>query len=157
MSKSQLSHRQLRIIEKLSHNFGELWLQNEMFLILDHYPISEKQKELVYLKIQARIGKDPRQSLIDYIIEDGKLFCFMKIDGKKEKVFASWYNKKIKVLKKLKDFRTSTNNKKLYCREVIDFRFKKGILNTTRTFMQEFEWRNGTSLYRKPLMPYVRY
>ena len=158
MSKSQLSRRQLRIKEKLASNFGNLWLDNEKFLILDHDPIREKQKELVHLEIQARIGKDTRKLLIEWIIEGGKLFCFVEKDGEQEKVFASWCNKKIRILKKLKTFRISTNNKTLYGREIIDFRFKKGILITARTMTQEFEYvqqGGGRPLHNKPLKPYI--
>lgn len=158
MSKLQQSRRQLRIKEKLASNFGNLWFKDEKLLILDHNPIGDKQKELVYLEIQTRTGKDARKSLIEWIIKDGKLFCFVEIDGVQEKVFVSWFNKKIRVLKKLKTFRTSTNNKTLYGREVIDFRFKKGILITTRTFTQEFEYvqqGGGRPLHNKPLKPYI--
>lgn len=158
MNKINLSRRQLQIREKLAYNFGTLWFENEKFLILDSAPINDKQTQQIRLEIQARIGKDTGQYLIDWIIEDGKLFCFMNIDGVLEKVFASWFNKKIRVLKKLKQFRQSTNNKTLYCREVIDFQFKKGVLIGTRKFTQEFQYvRQGeTRFYHTPLMPAIR-
>lgn len=160
MSKVQLSRRQLQIKEKLAGNFGDLWFRNEKFLILDHNPMSDKQTEQMHLDIQARIGKDTRRFLIDWIIEDGKLFCFININGVLEKVFASWFNKKIRVLKKLKIFRKSTNNKTLYCREVIDLRFKKGVLIGTRTFTQQFEYvrtSRGRPLLSRPLKPYIMF
>lgn len=158
MSKVQLSRRQLQIKEKLIGNFGDLWVNNEKFFILDHDPMSDKQIEQIYLDIQARTGKDTRRFSVDWIIEDGKLFCFTNIDGAPEKVFVSWFNKKIRVLKKLKQFRKSTNNKTLYCREVIDLRFKKGVLIGTRTFTQEFEYvRIGKiRFYHTPFMPGIR-
>lgn len=159
MSKVQLSRRQLLIKEKLTYNFGELWVNNEKFFIIDNAPINDEQTQQIRLDIQAHTGKDISGFLIDWIIEDGKLFCFINIDGAPEKVFASWFNKKIRVLKKLKQFRKSTNNKTLYCREVIDLRFKKGVLIGTRTFTQEFEYvqiGGGRPLHNTPLMPAIR-
>lgn len=159
MSKVKLS-RGRRNNAKLHCNFGDLWINNERFLILDHEPISEKQRKQIHSEIQSRIGKDIHQSLIDWIIEDGKLFSFMDIDGVQEKVFVSWFNRKIRVLKKLKHYRKSTNNKTLYCREVIDLRFKKGLLIGTRTFTQEFEYEKSryerSRCIGRPLTPLMR-
>lgn len=156
MNKINLSRRQLRIKEKLSSNFGDLWFKNEKFIIVDCDPISDKQKDQVYLEIQTRVGKDTRQSLIDWSIEDGKLFCFIDINGTQEKVHTSWFNKKIRVLKNLKSFRTSTNDNTLYRREVIDFRFKKGQLISERKFLQEFPYVQTGRRLGRPLKPYIR-
>jgi hypothetical protein len=156
MNKINLSRRQLRIKEKLASNFGDLWFKNEKFIIVDHEPISDNQKEQVYLEIQTRVGKDTPQSLIDWSIEDGKLFCFIDIDGTQEKVHTSWFNKTIRVLKNLKTFRTSTNSNTLYRREVIDFRFKKGQLISKREFLQEFPYVQIGRRLGRPLKPYIR-
>lgn len=152
-----ISKRQLRIKKKLANNFGNLWFKNEKFLIVDCDPTSDKQKEQIYLEIQTRIDKDAHKYSIDYSIEDGKLFCFINIDGTQEKVHTSWFNKKIRVLRNIKNFRISTNSNTLYRREVIDFRFKKGQLISEREFLQEFPYvptgRHGRS---RPLKPYIR-
>jgi hypothetical protein len=151
-----ISKRQLQIKEKLASNFGDLWFENEKFIIVDHDPISDKQKEQIYQDFQSKTGKDPRHSLIDWNIENGKLFGSVDIDGAQEKVHISWFNKKIRVLKQLKSFRTSTNKNTLYRREVIDFRFKKGLLINQRTFSQEFPYVQTGRRLGRPLKPYIR-
>lgn len=151
-----ISKRQLGIKEKLASNFGDLLFKNEKFLIIDHDPISDKQKEQIYQELQSMTGKDPHNSLIDWSIEDGKLFGFVEIDGVQEKVHTPWFNKKIRVLKKLKSFRTSTNKNTLYRREVIDFRFKKGLLIDQRIFSQEFPYVQTGRRLGRPLKPYIR-
>lgn len=153
---STKSRRQRRIKEKLSCNYGELIFENQKYLIVDHDPLTESQKKDIHLGIESLTGKSTKNALIDWIIEDGSLFVFVDIDGELGKVHTPWFNKKIRVLKQLKNYRTSANNNTLYRREVTDFRFKKGLLIHQRTFIQEFPYRRTGLPLKRPLMPYIR-